>query len=202
MSSNTSSSSSTLPIVIGLVAILGIALAIALLGGDDTPASDFDLGTVATPTIEGEPVATGAVGVAAPRVSGEALLGEGDHEIPAVGDATMIVFLAHWCPHCNDEVPVINQWLAEGGLPEGTQVRAVATGIDPTAANYPPDTWLQERDWAVPTLIDPDGSIADAYGVNSYPYWVFVDADGTVVGHGGAQTQADMAAIAAQLAER
>lgn len=112
----------------------------------------------------------------------------------------MIVFLAHWCQFCNAEVPVVNQWLEEDGLPEGTEVRAVATGIDPGQPNYPPTTWLRERSWTVPTLIDSDGTIGAAYGVRSYPYWVFVDADGVVVGSGGAQTQADLARIAKELA--
>lgn len=195
-------SSSTVPVAVGLGIALVLAVVVALSGGgDEAGPSGFDLATVAAPTIEGAPIAPGATGVPAPSVRAEALLSEGENDILAEGEATMIVFLAHWCPHCNNEIPVINAWLTEDGLPEGTELRAVATGIDESQPNFPPDTWLRERDWTVPTLIDPDRTIADAYGVGSYPYWVFVDADGIVVGAGGAQTQEQLAEIATALAE-
>lgn len=195
-------SSSTIPVVVGLVIVVGIALAFALGGGGDDGGGggDFDLAAVPAPTIEGSAVASGQTGVPAPTVRAAALLSEGENEVPVPGEATMIVFLAHWCPACNAEVPVINQWLTEDGLPEGTEVRTVATAIDDTRPNYPPDEWLRERNWMVPTLIDPDGSIAAAYGVDSFPYWVFVDADGLVVGAANAQSQEALAEIAESLA--
>lgn len=195
-------SSSSTPLVVGGLLVVLVALGFAVFGGggDDPASGGFDLDAVAQPTIEGDPVPTGATGVPAPYVRGEALLSEGENELPIAGEGTMIVFLAHWCSHCNAEVPVINAWLEEDGLPEGTELRAVATGIDPTLPNYPPDEWLRERSWTVPTVIDPSGSIAAAYGVDSYPYWVFVDGDGIVVGSGNAQSQEGMAQIAEQLA--
>ena len=195
-------SSSRVPLIVGGLVVVLIALAIAVLGGggDDAAPSEFDLSAVAQPTIEGEPVPPGATGVPAPYVRGDALLSEGQNELPIDGEATMIVFLAHWCPACNAEVPVVNSWLEEDGLPEGTEVRAVATGIDPTRPNFPPDEWLRERSWTVPTIIDPDGSIAAAYGLESYPFWVFVDSEGTVVGSSNAQPQEALVQIAEQLA--
>lgn len=195
------SSSSTALVVGGLIVVL-VALGFAVFGGggDASGGSGFDLDAVAQPTIEGDPVPPGATGVPAPYVRGDALLSEGQNEMPIAGEGTMIVFLAHWCQYCNAEVPVINAWLTEDGLPEGTEVRAVATGIDPTKPNYPPDTWLRERSWMVPTIIDKTGSIAAAYGVQGYPYWVFVDSDGIVVGSGNAQSQEALAEIAEQLA--
>ena len=202
MSSRTSRrSSSSTPLIIGGLVVVLVALGFAVFGGSDDPApSGFDLATVTQPTIEGEPVPTGATGVPAPYVRGDALLSEGQNELPIEGEATMIVFLAHWCPACNAEVPVINSWLAEDGLPEGVELRTVATGIDPTRPNFPPDQWLRERSWTVPTIVDPDGSIAAAYGLEAYPYWVFVDRDGTVVGSSNAQPQGALVQIAEQLA--
>ena len=195
-------STSTTPLVVGGLLVLLVALAIATLGGGgDAPSTPgFDLATVSQPTIEGAPVPTGATGVPAPYVVGDALLSEGQNEFPIEGEGTMIVFLAHWCGFCNAEVPVINDWLAEDGLPEGTELRAVATGIDPAQPNFPPDQWLRDRSWTVPTVIDPDNTIAAAYGVDSYPYWVFVDSDGIVVGSGNTQPQEALVEIAEDLA--
>lgn len=198
MASRTSRTSTT-PLIIGGVVVLLLALGIALLGGGDDPGPVFDPADYAAPTIEGAPFAPGATGVAAPTVRADALLSEGQLDLPKQGEGTMIVFLAHWCPVCNAEVPVVNQWLEERGLPEGTELRAVATGIDPTRANYPPDQWLRGFGWTVPTLTDIDGSIGQAYGVDSYPKWVFVDAEGTVVGSSGPLSVEDMAEIAGSL---
>lgn len=198
---SSSSRTSTAPLVIGVVVVLALALGIALLGGgDDTAPAGFDPADFAAPTIEGEAITPGATGVAAPVVRADALLSEGQLDLPKEGEGTMIVFLAHWCQFCNAEVPVINEWLAEYGLPEGTELRAVATGIDPTKANYPPDEWLRGFGWTVPTLTDIDGSMGDTYGVDGYPRWVFVDADGTVVGSSGPLTAENMAEIAESLA--
>jgi thiol-disulfide isomerase/thioredoxin len=189
-----------MPLAVGVVVVLLVALGIALLGGGDDAGTGFDPADHAAPTIEGEAIAPGASGVPAPVVRADALLGEGQLELPQQGQATMVVFLAHWCPHCNAEVPVIKQWLEESGPPEGVALRAVATGIDPNQANYPPDEWLRDFDWTVPTLTDIGGSIRNAYGVDSYPKWVFVDAGGTVVGSSGPLTADDMADIADALA--
>lgn len=189
------------PLVVGGLLVVLVALGIAVFGGSgDTQPTGFDLDAVAQPTIDGAPVPSGATGVPAPAVVADALLSEGQNEIPIAGEGTMIVFLAHWCQFCNAEVPVINQWLEEDGLPEGTELRAVATGIDPGQPNFPPDQWLRDRSWTVPTLIDPDNSIAAAYGVDSYPYWVFVDRDGVVIGSGNAQPQEALVEIADRLA--
>lgn len=202
MASRTSRTSptSTTPLIIGVVVVLLLALGIALLGGGNGPGTGFDPADYARPVIDGEAIAPGATGVQAPTVLADALLSEGQLDLPTQGEGTMIVFLAHWCPFCNAEVPVINEWLREYGLPEGTELRAVATGIDPSKPNHPPDQWLRDFGWTVPTLTDIDGSIGEAYGIDGYPRWVFVDAAGTVVGSSGPLKAQDMAEIAESLA--
>ena len=58
---------------------------------------------------------------------------------------------------------------------------SVSTLVDNSRGNYPPDEWL--ADWPVRTLVDStDSSAARAYGLESTPFWVFVDAEGKVVG--------------------
>ncbi|MEP6299655.1 MAG: hypothetical protein ABJ382_20225, partial [Ilumatobacter sp.] len=46
-----------------------------------------------------------AIGVAAPVVTGQSFDGSEIVIGAPTENPTMIVFLAHWCPHCNDEVP-------------------------------------------------------------------------------------------------
>ncbi|NCZ56650.1 MAG: hypothetical protein EBY86_08450 [Acidimicrobiia bacterium] len=54
------------------------------------------------------------------------------------GTPMLLVFLAHWCPHCQAEVPVLVKWNQSMLVPDNLDVIAVATGTDETAPNYPP----------------------------------------------------------------
>lgn len=121
-----------------------------------------------------------AVGAKAPIVTGQRFDGT-PITLQANGKPTVIFFLAHWCPHCNREVPaLVNEWTAHG-LPKGIQLLSVATGSDPNAPNWPPSTWLAEEKWPVPALADSEGfDAAAAYGLTSYPFFVMLKPDGTV----------------------
>jgi len=96
------------------------------------------------------------------------------------GRPKVVLFLAHWCPHCQREVPLIQAWADSGAVPEGVDLISVATSIDPARPNYPPDAWFQREGWTVPVMVDPTNSVANAYGLNAFPYWVFIGPDGTV----------------------
>jgi cytochrome c biogenesis protein CcmG, thiol:disulfide interchange protein DsbE len=120
-----------------------------------------------------------AVGQPAPEVTGADFDGE-PVSITADGRPKVVVFLAHWCPHCQDEVPLIQAWVGAGGLPDGVDLVSVATGTDPGAPNYPPDAWLEREGWTVPVIVDPTNTVAAAYGLASYPFWVFIGPDGNV----------------------
>jgi hypothetical protein len=53
----------------------------------------------------------------------------------------------------------------------------------------------------VPVIVDPDGEIADAYGLSAFPYWVAVDRNGRVVGRRtGELPVSEIEAIVARLA--
>ena len=86
------------------------------------------------------------------------------------------------CPHCQAEVPVVQDWVNGGGLPDDIQLISVSTAIDPNRPNYPPDAWLEREGWTAPVIVDESGAVADAYGLSAFPFWVFVNADGTVAG--------------------
>jgi cytochrome c biogenesis protein CcmG/thiol:disulfide interchange protein DsbE len=92
------------------------------------------------------------------------------------------MFLAHWCPHCRAEVPVITDWLESAGMPDDVDLYAVSTGVSSDAPNYPPSQWLEDENWPVTTMADDaDSSVATAFGLRSYPYFVAIDANGDVV---------------------
>ncbi len=47
--------------------------------------------------------------------------------------------------------------------------------------NYPPSAWLKREGWTAPVIRDDkDSSVLRAYGSGGFPYWVFVNADGSV----------------------
>ena len=157
-------------------------------GGSAVPTgSAGSQGVVAEPTITGDPLPElpregddPAAGLPVPTVEGTDFTGK-PVAISADGRPKVLLFLAHWCPHCQAEVPVIQEWVNSGGLPDGVDLISVATGIDPNAPNYPPDAWLQREGWTAPVLVDPSNTVAQAYGLPAYPYFVFVGPDGKVV---------------------
>ena len=184
---------------VGISGILAIALAVAIWStrGSDTTVTE---GTTATnnsssSVAETQPVSivgtplppppesgddTVAVGLTPPTVSGFNFDGS-PIEITPGGRAKMVVFLAHWCPHCNREIPVLQSWAAAGGLPDNLDIIGVSTGVRAQADNYPPSTWLAAKGWEWPVMADDaDSDAAIAYGLGAYPTFVVVGADGKV----------------------
>jgi cytochrome c biogenesis protein CcmG, thiol:disulfide interchange protein DsbE len=168
-------------------AVLAIFAVIAIVstGDDSSPESGVsETGQVeVTGTPLAEYVADGsdpAVGVIAPELDGQQFDGTAISVKP--GRPTLVIFLAHWCPHCQREVPVLTQWESAGGVPEGVDVIGVATGTDPALPNYPPSQWLADEQFPFPVMVDSEASdAAIAFGLSGYPYFVLLDADGKVV---------------------
>jgi thiol-disulfide isomerase/thioredoxin len=141
------------------------------VSGDALPA--FDSNSSATDT---------AIGLSAPVVSGKGFTGT-EITTDGAGTPTLLVFLAHWCPHCQREVPLLVQWEKDGKTPTGIDVIAVATGTDPANPNFPPSEWLAREEFPAlwPVIADSaDKKAADAFGLSGYPYFVLVDAQGKV----------------------
>jgi thiol-disulfide isomerase/thioredoxin len=143
-------------------------------------------GAVVAPVVTGNPLpdfqnptADPAFGLPAPQVTGTGFDGK-PASITANGRPKVVIFLAHWCPHCQAEVPIIQAWVNAGGVPSGIDLVSVATSISASAPNYPPDAWFQREGWTVPVIVDPDNAVARAYGLPAFPYWTFIAADGTV----------------------
>jgi thiol-disulfide isomerase/thioredoxin len=192
------------------VVVVLVALIVAVLVGSDdqsdtstsTEADQQSAASVpgALPSFEGggdDP----AVGMTLPTLSGTDDAGQ-PMSIAADGSPMMIVFVAHWCPHCQREVPVVQDWVDSGGLPDGVELVSVATANDPRRPNYPPDEWLARDGWTPPVLYDADDTAAMAAGLSAYPFFVAVDGDGTVVDRSSGELTGDqLDAIAQQLAE-
>lgn len=120
-----------------------------------------------------------AIGRQAPEVTGTDA--ENQPTSLPVGKPQVVIFAAHWCPHCNREIPII-VGLMNSGQVDDTDMTLILTGSDPAAPNWPPTTWARKTmDWRGRTLMDSqDVRIAKAYGVNGFPTMVFIDADGKV----------------------
>ena len=170
-------------VVVALLLVAAIAIAVTSSSDDETDAGPQTLPVEVTGTLPSMP--TGgtdpAVGQAAPSVTGSTFDGQ-TVTIGQDGRAKLVMFLAHWCPHCRAEVPVITDWLASNGMPDDVDLYAVSTGVSADAPNYPPSEWLEREGWPVTTIADDaDSSVAAAFGLRSYPYFVAIDADGNVV---------------------
>lgn len=205
---------------VGLGAVVLLAAGFAILSaGDDeevtvgsTVAPGIDGGATTAPAGEGGEIAeswpvtlTGAplpdkpdsdpdpaVGTTAPGLSGFTFDGTPVVVDPSKGPV-MLVFLAHWCPHCNREVPQLNEWRDSGEVPEGLQVIAVTTAVRADAPHYPPSTWISdEMGWTWPVLADsPANEAALAFGVSGFPFSVILDTDGTVLGRASGELGLD-----------
>jgi len=174
-----------LPVVALVVAGL-VAVGVALLAGGDEGDGGGDVLATAEVTVRGDPLpplADGpdpAVGSPAPGLEGVSEQGN-PTTVEPTGEPTLLAFLAHWCPHCQAELPRLVD-LAEEGALDGVRTIAVLTGTDESRPNYPPAAWLEREGWAGEVLLDDaDQPAAAAYGLTSYPFLVLLDADGEVI---------------------
>jgi len=183
---------------VGIVIVIALVAAIAITSKKDSssgtgtgaagtvvPTPAISVGEV---TVTGAPVAQApdgsadpALGKPVPQVSGQQFDGT-KLTIPAAGTPKVVMFVAHWCPHCQKEVPELSKHWAQVGLPSGVDLYAVATSTSESKPNFPPGKWLRDENWPVKTIADDtNGSAANAYGVTGFPYFVAVDAQGNVV---------------------
>lgn len=125
-----------------------------------------------------------AVGQTIPTVKGENFAGDATEITPTSGKAQMIVFLAHWCPHCNREAPRLEKYLKahNGAPPANVGLTIVPTGSNAQAPNWPPSQWVVQMGLSsLNTLVDDkEQKAAAAFGLSSYPFIVMADKDGNV----------------------
>jgi cytochrome c biogenesis protein CcmG, thiol:disulfide interchange protein DsbE len=201
-----SSSNSGLYWTLGGVAlvIVGIfAVALFVRGGEGAGA---DVDQTADVTVEGQalpmfpgespvadPSTDPATGLEAPTLRGVSFDGT-PVEVTGDGTSRLVVFVAHWCPHCQREVPKLQDLVEAGEVPDGIEIVAVSTSVDARQPNYPPSRWLLDREgWTSPVLLDDaDSSAARSYGLTSFPYGVYLDGDNRVVARTAGALEADV----------
>ena len=198
----------TFVIVAGVVVLIIAAALIAVLAtggsddsGDSSASGDSGAEIEQTRPVEvtGEalapfedPAADPAVGQASPVVNGQGFDGTA-MTIGGAGDKpTLLVFLAHWCPHCNREVPEVIKLNDAGGIPADLDVVGISTAVASDRPNYPPSEWIVDKGWPFPTMADSENSEAlTAFGGTGFPFLVMVDSDGTVLARQSGESTAD-----------
>ena len=162
---------------------LAIGIAVAAGGGDGTE----ERTEIAAVEVEGEGLPTftregsdPAVGMAAPRLQG---VGFDDQAVEVGGGGTpsVVVLVAHWCPHCQRDLPVVADVVA-GAEPEGVEVVAVSSLASSERPNWPPSSWFDDVEWPGSVLVDDaDGTAYQALGASGTPFTVVLDGEGRVL---------------------
>lgn len=183
------------------IAIIGAVVLVIAIGFIAASQSDDDPFAFGEVQYAGEPLPTRPAAGADPAVG--MTIGEARGSTPAGdpvtfgnGRARALMFVAHWCGHCQSEIDAVNAWLETGNtLPDAVPIQVIATWTDRSRPNYPPGDWLDENGWDFPTMVDDtDFTLANTFGLTGTPMWIFVDADGTVVDRTGSLTPAALVA--------
>jgi thiol-disulfide isomerase/thioredoxin len=185
------------------IAIVGVVIAVGIVaivagrgtsssggsaspsGGTVVPAGKLDYGQVSVSgtalTPKPDSGADPMVGSIIPTVIGQQFDGK-QLTIAPNGKPHIIMVVAHWCSHCQAEVPRVQKWLNASGMPADIDLVTVATSNDPAKGNFPAADWLRREQWSVPTIVDDKQSQAgSALGVSGFPYFIVTDAQGKVV---------------------
>lgn len=194
-----SGGSNRTPLIVALVAVAVVLLggvgAFVLMSDDDQGATTVaarqettDTRAMTEPTVEVDgddlPIADDdaddpALGLTIPMITGVDHTGKSLTIRPE--GPQLIVVMAHWCPHCQAEIPRVVEWANDGLVPSDVEIVGVSTAVDEARGNYPPASWLARENWKFPVLADDDETTAlNALGVSGFPTFIAVDEDGRV----------------------
>ena len=119
------------------------------------------------------------VGERAPGFTAEAVGGGGVSVGEGGAPATMLVFFATWCPHCQNEAPILSE--LEGQYED---LRMVMVGIDGEDDPEKVRQFVERYDIESPAVYEP--SLGEEYGVSGYPTVYVLDKSNEVIGaHSG-----------------
>jgi thiol-disulfide isomerase/thioredoxin len=184
--------------ILGAIAATVIAVSIGIGvvaggGGDDAE----ERTEIAAVDVTGSPLpAFGAggedpaVGMVAPVLEGVDF--DGNRVTIGGGDTpTVVVAVAHWCPHCQRDLPVITDVLRDTDL-EGVSVVALSSLASSERPNWPPSAWFDDVGWAADVLVDDaDATAFQALGGAGTPFTVVLDAERRVVRRVSGEVGAD-----------
>ena len=110
--------------------------------------------------------------------SGEEVSGGGSSEA-GEARATMLVFFATWCPHCNKEAPIISALESEY-----KDLRVIMVGIDGRDDSQKVREFVEEYDIESPAVYQP--SLGETYRASGYPTtYVLNENNEIVAAHSG-----------------
>ncbi len=186
-------------LAVGVVAVLAAVFGVvALTTSSDQDASLEGASEFQNVVVVGDPLpkfgdgADTAIGMTAPVLEGFGFLGNEVTTTP--GTPMLLVFLAHWCPFCQKEVPVLVNWNSSGTVPDNLDVIAVTTGTDEAQPNFPPSVWLANEKWPElwPVLVDnKDQTASNAFGLAGYPFMTLIGSDGKVLWRNSGEISAE-----------
>ena len=177
---------------LAIIGILVVGLAGLAFVVTQRDAPDFDVQT-APVEIEGDllvpmpssgvsadPASDRSVGQPLPSITGTDFNGN-TVSISDDGRAKAIYFLAHWCPHCQAELPRVVELMNDGSQPDNLDVYAISTSFDATRGMLP-ELWFKQENFEGPIIRDSDGNDALIhFGGGGFPYAVYADANNNVV---------------------
>lgn len=188
------------PAVVAVVVIAAIAatLVFVLSRSDDDTAAATTEPTTTRPrtTTTTRPGTTGTgggdlsvsgtatPGEAAPQLSGTDMITGQPVSLAAMRDRpTLVVFWAHWCPHCQKEMPVVEQVANQQAGSFNVLTVATAIKAQPAQEQYSsPERFIETTSLTMPTLRDGTNSASNAYGIEGFPSFYMVDTNGNLVG--------------------
>ena len=95
------------------------------------------------------------------------------------GRPMVVAFFATWCKPCNRELKAIDEvyayWQKETG------VRLVAVSIDQAQNANKVKPLVDENGWTYHVLLDTNGELKRALGIQMIPYTLVVDGQGRIV---------------------
>lgn len=124
-----------------------------------------------------------SLGMIPPAIAAPSVMSTGTVTILPGSGPMVVVFGAHWCPHCNRELPPLAEHL-KSAPPADVKVYLVSSSEQPGTVNYPPSSWLEKMGWPndiAPTVDDGKSENGVKWGLDSFPYFVALDKDGKVV---------------------
>lgn len=130
--------------------------------------------------ISADPSSDPTIGMPFPTITGTSFDGS-EVVIEDDGRAKAVYLLAHWCPHCQDELPRIVELMENDRVPDNLDIYAISTSYDPSRGN-PPARWFDVENYEGFLMRDSESNSAFVtLGGSGFPYAVYVDANNNIV---------------------
>lgn len=99
--------------------------------------------------------------------------------LAAPGKPVIVSFFATWCKPCNRELSAIadvyDEWQEETG------VELIAISIDEAQASKRVKPLVDANGWPYRVLLDPNGELKRALGIQMIPFVIIIDENGQIV---------------------